>query len=347
MQKLSVISYRDMSNSVLISQSIVEPLSAFVSAAGVMDDADLKRRLGRVTAPHGEPQISADKVMQLFELLSRDANNPAFGLDYARAFPVGGTGAFGFILTQAKDMRTAVAAVARYTQIVMASVEVRYQPIDGGGQLTWTFPLLIESPMVQFNSFVAALVVLRLRADLSDGWFPKGVQLAHRDPGAGDAYRKVFGSGVRFEQPVNRLTFRDTNLDRPNIAADARLFKVVEQLGDILLAERKTVVDFRTTVSNALVDLLGACNPTLTAVADELALGERTVQRRLAQEGTSFEEVLSATRQSVAERLLRDTELPLTDIAFMLGFSELSAFTRAAKRWHGVSPRQFRLMRHG
>lgn len=155
----------------------------------------------------------------------------------------------------------------------------------------------------------------------------------------------MFGADVSFEQPVNRFTFRNANLDRTNVSANPRLFKVVQQLGDILLAERTTTIDFRSTVANAIVGLLGTSNPTLAVVAAELKLGERTIQRRLALEGTSFEDVLAGTRRSVAERLLRDTELPLTDIAFMLGFSELSAFTRAAKRWHGVSPRQFRSMR--
>ncbi len=335
-----------MPNTILISQSIIEPLPAFVAAAGEERlAAGVTRGLGRITKPHGEPQVSADKVMRLFEDLSRELSNPAFGLDYARAYPVGGTGAFGFILTQAKDMRAAVTAIARYTQIVMSSVDVRYQSIEDGGQLTWSYPLLIASPMVQFNSFVAALVVLRLRAGLSENWYPKRVELAHRDPGAVESYRRMFGADVSFEQPVNRFTFRNANLDRTNVSANPRLFKVVQQLGDILLAERMTTIDFRSTVANAIVGLLGTSNPTLAVVAAELKLGERTIQRRLALEGTSFEDVLAGTRRSVAERLLRDTELPLTDIAFMLGFSELSAFTRAAKRWHGVSPRQFRSMR--
>ena len=259
-----------------------------------------------------------------------------------RAFPVGGTGAFGFIITQAKDMRTAVMAIARYTRIVMPSVDVRYEPLEDGAQLTWSYPLMIGAPIVQFNRFAAALVVLRMRSWLSDTWCPKRVQLAHRDPGAGDSYRRMFGANVSFEQPVNRFTFLEANLDRLNVSADPRLFKVLQQLADILIDERKTVIDFRASVSNKIVDLLGVSNPTLALVAKELNLGERTVQRRLALEGTSFEDVLAASRRSVAEWLLRDTELPLTDIAFMLGFSELSAFTRAATRWHGVSPRGVR-----
>jgi AraC-like DNA-binding protein len=338
-----------MPDSIVISQSIIEPLPAYVAAVSGATKAyvDLKRDVGRVSKPYGEPEVSANRVMQLFDQLARDLNNPAFGLEYARAFPVGGTGAFGFIVTQAQDMRTAVMAIARYTQIVMPSVDVRYEPVEGGAQLTWSYPLVIGAPLVQFNSFAAALVVLRMRSWLSDTWCPKRVQFAHRDPGAGAKYRRMFGANLSFEQPVNRFTFIEANLNRPNVSADPRLYKVVKQLADILLAERKTVKDFRASVANKIVDLMGVANPTLALVAKELKLGERTVQRRLALEGWSFEDVLGASRRSVAERLLRDTELPLTDIAFMLGFSELSAFTRAAKRWHGVSPRQFRAMRRG
>lgn len=332
-----------MPSQILISASIVEPLAAFMAAAGVNEPQLVAPlQLGTPTEPYGEPQVVAAKVVQLFEHLSGKLGQPAFGVEYARAFPVGGTGAFGFILTQSKDMRTAVKAIARYTQIVMSGINVQYQAIDGGGQLTWQYPLLIPSPNIQFNSFVAALVILRLRAGLSADWHPLRVQLAHREPGAVDVYKQVFGPNVIFEQPVNRFTFRDSNLDRPNLSANPRLFEVVKQLGDILLAARKTVADFRTAVANQIVDHLGVSSPTLESVAEALGVTGRTVQRRLAKEGTSFEDVLDKTRRVVAERLLCDTDLSLTDVAFMLGFSELSAFTRAAKRWHGVPPRQFR-----
>lgn len=329
-----------MPRQALVSAGIVEPLAKFLASLGV---ADARAMLPRhQETEHGDPQVPAGKVIALLERLSLQLDKPQFGIEYAHAFPVGGTGAFGYMLAHSKTMRLAVEAIARYTGIVMSSVDVLYEPVEGGGQLSWRYRIGVPSPNTQFNLFVAALVVLRLRALLSPDWSPRQVQLANLKPAAGELCDKTFGRNVSFGQPVNRLTFRDANLDRPNFAADPRLFAVVKQLGDILLAAQKEDVDFRTTVANEIVRLLGTSHPTLKAVGEELGLGARSVQRRLAAEGTSFEGVLAQTRRAVAERLLCDTDLPLTDIAFMLGFSELSAFTRAGKRWHGVSPRQFR-----
>lgn len=325
-----------------VSETIVEPLARFAKERGANIDRRLSAlRIGRTASQHADPQILAAKVVNLFEDLAGELSDPAFGVHYAQEFPVGGSGALGFIVTQAKDLRTAVAALARYTRIVMPGIVVEVHPIEGGCELVWHYPLTLPVPNIQFNSFVAAVVVLRLRLGLSGNWSPRLVELAHRDPGAADAYRSVFGPHVRFACPLNRICFRDANLDRPYASANPRLYKVVTQLGELLLSAQKATGDFRTEVANAIVDKLGS-SPTLTSVAQTLGMGERTVQRRLAAKGATFEVVLNETRRHVAERLLSETDLPLTDIALMLSFSELSAFTRAAKKWFGVSPRQFR-----
>lgn len=338
-----------MPSPLLISQRILEPLAGYLSAINpqLLEDGEWRTAHRSIHDAHGDPYVLANKLVPLFEKLADDLGNPAFGLDYAKSFPLGGTGAFGYVLSHSKDMRSAVLAIARYTRIIMPAVDVRYERIEDGGHLSWSYPLELSSPNIQFNSFVAALVVLRLRNMLSPGWYPKGVELAHREPGAHVKYSALFGPGLHYDRPANRFTFCDANLDRGNQSADPRLFAVVKQLADILLQFQTTGVDFRAAVSNAIVRVLGVDAPSLNAVSEHMALGARTVQRRLANEGTSFEAVLSDTRRRVAERLLRETDLPLTDIAFMLGFSELSAFTRAGKRWHGMPPRQFRVVHRG
>jgi AraC-like DNA-binding protein len=334
-----------MPSSVLISQSIIEPLGAFVAAHGGHEAGAAIRAVKSRSGPHGEPQVAVNKVIHLLEDLAHRLHNPALGVAYAREFPIGGTGALGFVLTQSATLRDAVEAVGRYTRIVMPQLHIHYEATHSGAELTWSYPLLVASPMVQFNSFVAALVVVRLRSILSKDWSPARVHLAHRDPGALAAYRDVFGPNLKFDQHVNAISFRNVNLDRRNADANPRLLAVVKQLADILLAERRERPDFQSVVANTIVDMLGQAPPSLAAVASQLAIGERTVQRRLSTEGTSFEDVLGETRRTVAERLLCDTDLPITDIAFLLGFSEVSAFTRAAKRWHGMPPRQFRMTR--
>lgn len=332
-----------MANPPLINASVLAALPEFLVEHGVEPSKFLGgAHLEPVVVAQGEPLVSANSIISLFEDLALRLDMPSFGLQYAMSFPVGASGAFGFIVTNAKDMRTALKAIARYTRLIISNVDARYEAVEGGAQLTWRYPLALQVPNIQYNSFVAALIVLRLRTRMHPDWHPKLVQFTHRDPGDFSAYKKVFGPNVAFDQVVNRLSFRDASLDKPSPTADPHLYAVVRQLGDILLSLRGNGDDFRTAVANQIVDHLGVAAPTLDAVAAELGLGSRTVQRRLAEHGTTFEALVGDARKTVAERLLRETDLSLTDIAFMLGFSELSAFTRAANRWFGAPPSEVR-----
>ena len=83
--------------------------------------------------------------------------------------------------------------------------------------------------------------------------------------------------------------------------------------------------------------------PTLSFIASELGIGSRTLQRRLSENGHSFQSVVDMARKDLAEKLLSETEYSLAEIAFLTGFSEQSGFTRAFKRWAGKTPRSYRL----
>ncbi|MEL6198975.1 MAG: helix-turn-helix transcriptional regulator, partial [Pseudomonadota bacterium] len=111
-----------------------------------------------------------------------------------------------------------------------------------------------------------------------------------------------------------------------------------ETLGDLIedsaLAQR-----VRLEVTQSLSDGV----PTLSDVASSLDMSGRTLQRRLAEQGHAYQDLVDAARRELSERLLRDTDYALAEIAFLAGFSEQSAFTRAFKRWAGQTPRSFRL----
>ena len=86
--------------------------------------------------------------------------------------------------------------------------------------------------------------------------------------------------------------------------------------------------------------------PTLTDIAGRLAMSGRTLQRKLAEQGLSFQSLIDEARRELAEELLRDSRIPLADVAFLTGFADQSAFTRAFKRWAGQTPRPYRLLAH-
>lgn len=102
-------------------------------------------------------------------------------------------------------------------------------------------------------------------------------------------------------------------------------------------------IDLAGRVRRAVTDTLSNGVPTLSAIASEMGLGPRTLQRRLSDSGHSFQGIVDLARKELALRLLRETELCLAEIAFLTGFSEQSGFTRAFKRWAGQTPRSYRL----
>lgn len=102
-------------------------------------------------------------------------------------------------------------------------------------------------------------------------------------------------------------------------------------------------IDAASRVRRVVADTLSDGVPTLSAVASQMGLGPRTLQRRLSESGHSFQSIVDLARKELALRLLRETELCLAEIAFLAGFSEQSGFTRAFKRWAGQTPRSFRL----
>lgn len=327
----------------LVHNSLLECLGPFLEGRGARKAVVAQTAaLPPIPQAHGETYVAGNSVLDLFESLASELGDLEFGLKYAAFYPAGGTGALGFMLNEAKDLRTAVKASARYTSLVISGLDVSYEATEDGGQLTWRYPVAWTRPHVQFNSFIVCLLIARLRACVSANWSPHRVQVGHRAPCEIAQLRRACGPNVEFDQPFNRLTFVNAFLDQPNLHSNSRLFSTVQQLGDILLAARSSGGDFRSVVSNQIVDHLGVAPPTLASVASDLGLSARTLQRRLLGEGTTFEALASEARKLVAERTLRDTDLPLTEIAFMLGFSELSAFTRAAHRWFGKPPRELR-----
>ena len=102
-------------------------------------------------------------------------------------------------------------------------------------------------------------------------------------------------------------------------------------------------IDLPDKIRRAVTDALSDGVPTLSAIAAEVGVGPRTLQRRLSAQGYSFQRIVDLARQTLAHRLLRETELCLAEIAFLTGFSEQSCFTRAFKRWAGQTPRSYRL----
>jgi AraC-like DNA-binding protein len=129
------------------------------------------------------------------------------------------------------------------------------------------------------------------------------------------------------------------------VEADQRLNKILRKVCDETLHARKSnTTAFRFTVENTISPLLPHGQARAEIVAKKLGMSERTLARRLAQDGVTFIEILQHLKASLAVRYLGEESLPISKIAWLLGFEEVSSFSHACRRWTGKTPRQLRSM---
>jgi AraC-like DNA-binding protein len=287
--------------------------------------------------------ISLNAFAELLHLAARTSGDGCLGLRFGQAYPVGGAGPIGFLLTNAPTLRDAVQYMVRYLPLVVTPLEATFsEDNEGIGTLTWRHTPTLTAPRVQYVSFSVSVVLARFRYVAGADWSPLGIELEHRELPCADLVREVYGERVRFNAGINRMTIDPTGLARTNPRANARLFRALTLIGDQALSNTVETVDIVVRTRRHIQQRLPSGAPDLEAIATSMKLAPRALQWQLSQAGTTFEKVLAETRRQIAETLLKDTDIPLTDIALSLGFSELSSFTRAFKSATGEAPRDFR-----
>jgi AraC-like DNA-binding protein len=143
---------------------------------------------------------------------------------------------------------------------------------------------------------------------------------------------------VEFGQVADSWVLPQRIMDLPIISEDGHLLQILEAHGDALLSERSSAPGLRGLVENHLLSVLSSGKVDAAAIAKHLGMSARSLSRHLAQEGTSFGDVLDELRHRLAVRYLEDRQIALQQIAWLLGYSEAGAFNHAFKRWTGTSP---------
>jgi AraC-like DNA-binding protein len=323
----------------VVQAGLLSGLDRFLESRGI-DAEQLFARSGLdlKMARDPEKQISLNGVTQLFENAAAVTGDPCFGLSWAEAFPVGGTGVFGYLVTNSQSVDEALNTAAKFAGLLRQPFEVHYDKDAEGALLWWCWPESVHDPKKQYTSFSLALLVGRLRQLTKSDWEPVFVELPHEPLACRQKAERVFGSNVQYhgERAAVRVDLKTLSERLPK--ADVMLKPILQRLGERMIADMPSNVDATAATTAAIRAQLPERRASLELVAEKLGLSSRTLQSRLANEGTTFEALLNEARKSRAEELLRDTDLPLTEIAIILGFSELSSFTRAAQRWFSQTP---------
>ena len=172
---------------------------------------------------------------------------------------------------------------------------------------------------------------------------PDSISLVHRRSSLPADLRLFFGCPVRFSSKLDEVVYGRSLLEIPAISADPFLNKLLSQFCEEALAGRRMrSSNWRTKIENAVAQLLPHGRSQVADVCSQIGVSSRTMSRRLAAEGVTFAEVLDDLRHDLAKRYLREPDLPICEIAWLLGYRETSSFDHAYRRWTGTRPRRVR-----
>lgn len=306
--------------------------SALLAAAG----------LTRSQVDDPEGRLPGEAVARLWQEAIRASGDPALAVRAALAVPFGAYRVIDFLAASASTVGEGIARTARYFPLINSVIEMVILEAPDEVVVELRNPRDPTGLPRPYAEFALAVTVLHCRRASGSEWPVARVELPWDPPPSVEPYERVFGATLRFRQP--RIAFvltRETWALRSE-GASSGLLRTLEQHADRLLASLRSEEDVGAAVARAIMEELQGGEPSLPRVAKRLGMSVRTLQRRLRLAHTSFNDVLDRTRKHFATLYVQERGLQLTEIAFLLGFSEQSAFTRAFTRWFNESPTQYR-----
>jgi AraC-like DNA-binding protein len=281
-----------------------------------------------------------DSIDKLWSKASEVIGDPCFGLKAAELWHPSYLSALGYAMLASNCLRTALERVLRYHRVLSDEEFMKLEETEEG--LRYNLIFSHEWRDIPERSDAALAVTLSMcrlnyRADLA----PVSVTLTHPKPICSAKFFEYFRSPVVFDAPTNSLTLPMDAVDKKLPGSNPLLAEINDQVMIKYLAELDQE-SITHKVQATIIDQLPSGNVTDESVAQDLHVSPRKLQRQLQSVGTTFNTLLNETRRDLARTYLRDHHHNMTEIAFLLGFSESSAFSRAFKRWLGVSPSEYR-----
>jgi AraC-like DNA-binding protein len=286
-------------------------------------------------------RLASEKISHLWELAVERSRNPAVALAQHEVARPASFDVVGYTMMSCANLRAAFDRLIRYLLILSDALSMSMTEQDDGYRIDFIL-LGGERPIPrQRIEYIFVTVISFCRWIIRSDVGPRAVELAYPAPPDLAPYRAVFRCPVTFGAERNSLTFSraDFNLRLPTF--NPQLAELHERFaGDYLRQFDHAQTSYR--VREAIIRKLPDGEPRRDHVACELRMSERTLQRRLEGEKTSFVQLLDDTRRELADQYLGRLHLSLGQAAYLLGFADQSSFFRACKRWFNLSPGQYR-----
>jgi len=297
-----------------------------------------------IDAKSTQDELSPLAYMRLLNAAAERSANPYFGLQTGAQLRLPHYAVYGVGLLSCRDVREAVTQVMRYESLAHDLGRSELVESEPHAEYRWHSPWLAQLPCRHLPESVFAGIAVFVRWLLNAPVTAYAVEFMHAAPDDSSNYELIFRCPVRFNAPFNRILFSPTILQQHLPNADPSVQAALRAHADSLLAARaqQTEPAVQQQLRRLITERLARGDVKLATLASDMAMSTRTLQRQLEKMNTSFQQELDRTRKELAERYLRDAKLSLTEVAFLLGYSEQSAFTHAFRDWHDMTPSAWR-----
>ena len=293
----------------------------------------------KLTDPNARFPVEA--MQRLWRLAVEASGDPAFGLDTARHLHPTTLHALGYSWMASANLRDALERMTRYADIVSTAVALRLEEADTYFDFRMGVKPGLTEPLGASADAALALVVQLCRTAYGPDFNPLRVTMSREQPEDDGPYQRFFGVPIEFSAPDNVLYFSKDELEAHLPTANPDLVHANDEVVKAYLA-RFVPSSTAMRVRAKIIEKLPSGRVSQESVARALHMSTRSLQRKLEAESASYRALLDETRREVASRYMEQSNLSVSEITYLLGFSEPSNFTRAFKRWTGSSPTGYR-----
>jgi AraC-like DNA-binding protein len=282
--------------------------------------------------------VSTDELFALWRAIAAASGDPAIGLKLGGQVCVEQQDPATIAALCSRSFGDAVQRMARYKQLTCPE-EIRTHLAGTETSVEFTWLLAREEEPAVLTDLCLSWVLAIGRRGTGELLTPMRLDLA-RKASQRALYEAHYGCRVHFEAERNALVFRSRDLERPFVTHNSDLLAMLGPQLDAELRERRETLTER--VKTAVKRVLAGRRPSLRDVARHLSMSVRTLQRRLNEDGVTFQEIVETARREMARHYLRQTSLELVETAYLLGYEDSNSFFRAFHHWEGTSPGEWR-----
>ncbi|MFT7596451.1 MAG: AraC-like DNA-binding protein [Paracoccaceae bacterium] len=297
-------------------------------------------RINDISSPLEE--LNLQKFCNLFEEAAQSTGNSNIGLEFGQNFTPKKLGMLGFAAISAPTLAAALRTLEKYFP---AHQDQTSFGLIADRDILWLSYHILDPRIVnrrQDAELSLGVFCNIFKHALGPNWRPLEIRFEHNKPDGHDEHEMRFDAPIQFGRRTNAIAFRRSDLDTLMPEQDPYLASVVEPFLQGRCDSQANPQDFAMTVRNEVKMHLGESLPSVADISKLFGVSEPAFQKQLRAHGLNFSDVVKAARHELALHYIADPNLPLTEIAYLLGYSELSAFSRAFRNWTGMSPQRYR-----